>query len=152
MPIKNDTRRAGTLVTGLLVVAVLSAAPFGGGATGCTAATDPLAGTSWKLVGWTLSSLDPAEFTITAAFADRQVSGTSAVNSYSGPYAVEDGGGFTAGPFQGTLMAGPEPAMRAETAYLTLLAEAGSYTVSGDTLTLYDRNGNESLIFESAGR
>jgi heat shock protein HslJ len=44
-------------------------------------------------------------------------------------------------------MAGPEPAMRAEHAYLTLLQQARSYSISGRTLTLYDAHGNESLIF-----
>ena len=102
-------------------------------------------------MGWTLSSLDPADFTITAAFADGQIAGTSAVNSYNGPYTAGEDGAFSAGPFQGTLMAGPEPAMRAETAYLTLLGEAGSYAAADGTLTLYDQGGNESLIFETAG-
>ena len=44
-------------------------------------------------------------------------------------------------------MGGPEPAMRAESAYVTLRGQTGSYKVSGGVLTLYDANGNESLIF-----
>ena len=40
-------------------------------------------------------------------------------------------------------MAGPEPAMRAETAYLTLLGQAKSYKVTDGKLTLYDSGGNK---------
>ena len=40
--------------------------------------------------------------------------------------------------------------MRAEGAYITLLQQARSYKPAGDTLTLYDANGNESLIFARA--
>jgi heat shock protein HslJ len=46
-------------------------------------------------------------------------------------------------------MAGPEPAMRAEGAYLTLLGQARSYRVEADRLTLFDAGGNESLFFEA---
>jgi len=58
------------------------------------------------------------------------------------------GSAFSVGELVVTLMAGPEPAMRAERAYLTLLAQARSYEVADGTLTLYDGGGNESLIFE----
>ena len=37
--------------------------------------------------------------------------------------------------------------MRAEAAYLKLLAGARSYKQVGGGLTLFDQNGNESLIF-----
>ena len=37
--------------------------------------------------------------------------------------------------------------MRAEQAYLELLSQAKSYTLDGGVLTLFDQNGNESLIF-----
>ena len=45
------------------------------------------------------------------------------------------------------MMAGPEPDMQAETTYLTLLAAAKKYEVDGETLTLLDAGGNESLIY-----
>ena len=41
-----------------------------------------LQGTDWRLTAWSESSLDPSQFTITIAFDDSRVSGTSAVNSY----------------------------------------------------------------------
>jgi len=109
-----------------------------------------LDGTAWKLSGWTLSSLNPADFTITATFSDGKISGRSAVNSYSGSYGAGSDGAFAVGHLVSTQMAGPEPAMRAEHAYVTLLQQARSYSRTGRTLTLFDAHGNESLIFHRA--
>jgi heat shock protein HslJ len=138
--------------------AVLFSVVFAAALTGCTAADTPqagslpagstLEGTKWKLVGWTIDSVDPATVTITATFAGGQISGNSGVNSYSGPCTLGPGGAFSVGPLAATQMAGPEPAMHAEAVYLTLLGQAASYTVADGTLTLRDKGGNESLIFE----
>jgi hypothetical protein len=46
-------------------------------------------GTQWRLTEWTLSSLNPRDFDITAEFADGKVSGHGGVNSYGG--AVDGG-------------------------------------------------------------
>jgi heat shock protein HslJ len=136
-------RLTATFVTLALLVALLAAAGCGG--SGSDAAT--LDGTAWGLSGWTLSSLDPNDFTITAQFADGRISGKSAVNTYGGPYTEGPDDAFSVGDLVSTMMAGPEPDMRAETAYLTLLAQAKSYKLDGSGLTLFDENGNESLIF-----
>ena len=115
------------------------------------ALTQPsLEGTSWKLTGWSISSQDPNDFTITAEFKDGRIGGTSAVNQYGGPYTAGDDGSFSVGELVSTMMAGPEPDMRAEQSYLKLLAEAKQYAVDGKTLTLSDANGNESLIYTAA--
>ena len=50
-----------------------------------------VAGTSWRLAAWSASSLDPADFTLTAAFADGQISGRSAVISWW-PLSASAGG------------------------------------------------------------
>lgn len=114
--------------------------------TGCGSGRS-LEGTSWRLVEWSVSSVDPAQVTITAEFADGGIAGAGGVNSYSGPYTAGPGGAFKTGAITSTLMAGPEPAMRAETAYFALLGKATSYEVEGDTLTLFDAGANESLVF-----
>jgi len=106
-----------------------------------------LDGTSWRLESWSVSSLDPRDFTITAEFDDGQIGGTSAVNSYGGEYTTGPGSDFSVGEIAQTLMAGPEEDMRAESAYIELLRAAASYRLNGTTLTLYDEAGNESLIF-----
>ncbi len=49
-------------------------------------------------------------------------------------------------------MAGPEPAMRAESAYMKLLTQARSYKLAAGTLTLYDQSGNATLVFAAAGQ
>ena len=118
--------------------------------TACSSGGHELDGTTWRLSGWTLSSLDPASFTITATFTDGKISGRSAVNTYGGSYTAGPNGAFAVGEIASTQMAGPEPAMRAEHAYLTLLRQARSYLLAGRTLTLFDAHGNESLIFERA--
>jgi heat shock protein HslJ len=116
---------------------------------------DELDGTSWKLSGWSISSLNSSDFEITAAFSDGRISGKAAVNTYGGSYsagAITDGKGeFSVGALALTKMAGPEPAMRAEYAFTELLSQVGKYSLADEILTLYDANGNELLIFEKSG-
>ena len=135
-----------TIAAVLLVAVSLTAL------AGCSHNRSPLDGTSWRLTDWTLGSLNPADFAITAQFAGGQISGHSGVNTYGGPYKLGRSDAFSAGPLVCTEMAGPEPAMRAEAAYLELLGQAASYRVVDATLTLFDESGNGSLIFESVGR
>jgi len=125
---------------------VLLGVVFGCHSNSTSPTCNPLDGTQWKLTEWTLSSLNPVDFTITANFADGQISGSSGVNSYSGSCTVGPGNAFLAGPLAMTEMAGPEPAMRAEAAYMTLIGQARSYKMADGRLTLYDAGGNESLI------
>ena len=133
---------AGGLATRLLILVTVM------GLAACTSIADPLQGTRWKLSGWTVSSIDPASLGITAGFAEGTIAGRSAVNRYSGPYTTGSGRSFSVGPLAATRMAGPEPAMRAESAYLTLLGEARSYRLTDSQLVLFDSKGNESLIFD----
>jgi heat shock protein HslJ len=134
----------------LLLVLPLAAAALvlaGCGSGDDSGGAPSLEGTSWRLTGWSASSLDPTDFAITAQFDDGKIGGTSAVNTYGGPYEAGEDGSFSVGDLASTMMAGPEPDMRAETIYLQLLAEAKQYTVEGETLTLSDADGNASLIF-----
>jgi heat shock protein HslJ len=119
---------------------------------GCARGRSELAGTQWRLTEWTLSSLNPRDFDITAEFADGQVGGYGGVNTYGGPYTLGSRQSFKVGSIASTEMAGAEPAMRAEGAYLTLLGQARTYRVEADRLTLFDAGGNESLMFETAGQ
>jgi len=136
-------RRSRATVTLMFVAALVVAV------SGCSSG-DRLDSTRWKLTGWSVSALDPADFTITAEFADGQVGGSSGVNSYGAPYSSGPGDALEVGEITSTLIAGPDDAMQAESTYIELLRQARSYTVSGDTLTLFDEGGNESLIFEAA--
>ena len=107
--------------TALLALALAAVAAGCGGSGG---SSPSLEGTAWKLTGWSISSQDPNDFTITAQFADGRIGGTSAVNTYGGPYTTGDDGAFSVGDLVSTMMAGPEPDMQAETDYMTLLAAA----------------------------
>jgi len=106
-----------------------------------------LAGTEWRLSAWPDSSIDPSQFTITADFDESQISGTSAINYYSGPYVATASCLFSVGELQMTTMGGSEEAMRAESTYFELLWQACKFTVNQTTLTLLDAFNNELLIF-----
>jgi len=110
----------------------------------------PLEGTSWTLEGWTVSMLDPRDFEITATFEEGRMSGKAAVNLYGADCTLGTDGAFSLGPIVQTLMAGPAPAMLAETTYFGLLQEARSYVLDGDELTLLDEGANQLLIFAAA--
>lgn len=110
-----------------------------------------LDGTEWSLVRWREPGLEPADFTITATFADGQVSGTSAVNTYGGSYTTGSVNDFSVSELASTEMAGPEADMEAEAVYLRLLQDAASFHVTETTLTLFGSDGAESLIFTAAG-
>ena len=101
----------------------------------------------WQLIAWSLSSERASDFTITARFADGGVSGRSAVNTYRATVALGPGNALAVGPMAMTRMAGPEPALRAEKAYLELLGDARSWQVADGRLRLLDAGGNESLVF-----
>ncbi len=120
------------------------------GGAACASAGASLEGTQWRLTGWSLGSQRPSDFEISAKFAEGKISGRSAVNSYGGSYRVGPGDAFAAGPFASTRMAGPEPAMRAESGFMQLLGQARAYKRSDGRLTLYDADGNQLLGFEAA--
>jgi len=149
---RRSKMHAAILIATVSLITLAGCSTGGGSSGGGSTGGNSLDGTQWRLTEWTLSSLSPAEFTITAKFAGGQVSGNSGVNSYSGPYDLGPGNAFSVGQLAVTQMAGPEPAMRAESAYLTLLAQAKSFKTADGKLTLYDQGGNESLIFEAVGK
>ena len=135
----------GLVVAGLALVA-------GCAASGGTAkSAGDLTGKEWTLVGSSVSSSDLGAAGITATFEAGQVSGFSGVNQYSGPYTADPDGTFKAGPLVGTLMAGPEPLMAAESAYLKLLEGCDSYKVDAGTLTL-STGGKVSLTYKEAAK
>jgi heat shock protein HslJ len=133
---------------GLAAMLLLSLLPIA--VTACSAAGSPLEGTQWRLAGWSVSSLYAGDWAITAKFSGGRVSGFSGVNTYSGRFTAGPADALSAGPLATTLMAGPEPAMRAEQIFTSLLTQATAYKISGSTLTLYSGHA-ESLIFQATG-
>lgn len=119
---------------------------------GCSAAGAPvdsaaLRANDWSLTGTSVSSADIAAVGITLKFDATQYSGFSGVNQYSGTYTAKPNGGIKFGPAAGTLMAGPEPLMKVETAYLQLIEGCDSYRIENGTLTLMTGD-TDTLIFE----
>jgi heat shock protein HslJ len=107
--------------------------------TGCGGETmDPsgLEGVEWQLVESSATAADLTAAGITAVFDGERAAGFSGVNQYGGPYTAGDDGTLEIGEIAGTLMAGPEPLMQAEQAYLEALKGCDGWAVSGDTLTL----------------
>ena len=147
-------KRVAVVVAGsvlLAAVLVIGAGCGSGGSSGDgdggSTSAGALAGTSWRLTGWSVSSQDPNDFTITAEFKDGRIGGTSAVNQYGGPYTAGDDGSFSVGDLVSTMMAGPEPDMKAEQIYLELLAAARKFRHRGRHADALGRPGNDSLIY-----
>jgi len=121
------------------------------GCSGMSAAPGPtLAGTSWKLTGWAEAGTNPADFTLTARFADGRVTGKAAVNNYFAAYTEGPGNKLSLGDAGSTMMAGPPPAMQAEQTYLRLLGRVRSFSRADRALTLADSAGQMVLEFALA--
>jgi len=146
---KKETQKEKSFMKKLLVLFLISTLPIFvfNGCESLVPGEGELAGTEWRLSAWSDSSLDPTQFTITADFNESHISGTSAVNYYSGPYVVTASRLFSIGQLQMTTMGGSEEAMRAESTYFELLWQAYKFTVNQTTLTLLDAFNNELLIF-----
>ena len=134
------------VVSGMLLGALVGLPACGSGGT-----SDPgeLVGVEWVLSESSVSSTDLGAAGITATFDGQRIGGFSGVNQYGGPYTARDDGSFEVGEISSTMMAGPEPLMRAETAYVTLLQECDSYEVRDGKLTL-STGGNATLVYEPA--
>lgn len=120
------------------------------GCGGEAGSQDPTAleGVEWQLVESSVSSADLGAAGITASFEAGQMGGFSGVNQYSGGFTADADGSFSAGPLAGTLMAGPEPLMAAESAYLALVEECDTFSVTDGKLTL-SAGEADSLVFEA---
>ncbi len=115
---------------------------------------DTLENIQWALVSYvgadgTMMDVLP-DTTITAQFADGQVSGNSGCNSYSGSYEL-DGSNITFGPIAGTLMACAPEIMKQEAAYLANLGKAAQFNLDKEgQLALSDADGNLLLLYTEA--
>ena len=93
---------------------------------------------------WTATQIDgvaevlPADqFASTADFKAGTVSGSGAVNSYSGAYTAADDGSLQIEQPASTLMAGPPEANAQEQAFFTALTKTARFEVDGQTLKLF---------------
>jgi heat shock protein HslJ len=115
----------------------------------------PLAGTAWRLMMYNngrealVSTLAGAE--ITALFGqDGALSGSAGCNNYHASYQVTNDALTIEAPATTRMMCSePEGVMEQETAYLTLLPLAASYTILGDELEIADAEGNTLLTYSA---
>jgi heat shock protein HslJ len=119
-------------------------------------APTPLAGTTWTAAmvnnGLEAVSSVMAETTITATFAeDGRLTGSAGCNNYMTSYTL-DGQNITIQPPATTRKTCPEPAgiMEQEAAFTTMLPQAATYTISGDTLELRTADGALIVSFIAA--
>jgi heat shock protein HslJ len=88
--------------------------------------------------------------TTTADFgAVGKLSGSGGCNQYSATYTTS-GQEITITQPASTRMACENALMQQETQYLSLLPKAGTYTITGDQLTLFDSTGTKLLIYTPA--
>jgi heat shock protein HslJ len=103
--------------------------------------SDPLAGTSWRLVELNGQPVI-GEVPLTLQFAadGQRVSGNGGCNQFSGPYA-QNGASLRFGPLISTRRACLDPALNTqETAYFQALESTTRYSIEGGQLLLYRGN------------
>jgi heat shock protein HslJ len=117
----------------LTIVLLAACADDGGGGTGPSTDPDALVGVTWRADDPTLAALAPDApdtAVVSLVFADGQVGGRSACNSYFGGYVADDRGSLSFDALGGTEMACEEPLMILETAYLSALGAVTSFSVT----------------------
>ena len=82
----------------------------------------------------------------TAEFKDGNLSGKAACNTYNGSYLV-DGDRISFGPLMSTMMACEPATMDQETGYLAAIDLADTFVVKGESLEIFDQNGEIVLAF-----
>jgi heat shock protein HslJ len=137
---------AGAVLSVTLVACGSDDGGSGDGGAG-QASTDPseLVGPTWTLDDATRGAIatdaDQVDADVTLTFADDgTVSGSSACNTYSGPYEAGDDGSLTLGPLAATQMACEEAVMALEANYLQTLDQASSFAIDEGRLILQAMN------------
>jgi len=112
-----------------------------------------LSGHAWQLVRFNngnggMESNQAAEKIYVTFGEDGKVSGNAGCNNFSGSYEV-DGDSISIGPLATTrkMCAQPEGVMETEQAFLQNLDNAATFSITGDTLTLFDKDGGKLLVF-----
>jgi heat shock protein HslJ len=83
---------------------------------------------------------------VSAQFDGTTISGTAGCNSYHASYEAS-GSDISFGPIAATKKICPEDEQSTEDRYLQLLAEIGSYEVSGRSMSMNDTDGTPVLQF-----
>lgn len=137
------------IVVALIILGAILAALL----TSCSSteaqAADPLDGTDWQLQYYRKTAPITGT-TITARFADGQISGSAGCNTYGGVYQV-DGSEISISEIYFTEMAcmEPEGIMEQEGLYLGYLGDAYKFQLAEDQMLIY-WTAQETLTFVPA--
>jgi heat shock protein HslJ len=141
----------------VLAALVLAVAGCGGSGSDHTASSvtnpagPPLQGKQWILSDRSDLGVPLAGVSVTARFADGQVTGSSGCNAYHAPFQSV-GSALTVGPdIAGTRKACEPGPTAVEHAYLSRLPEVETYTIEGKELILINGSGVTLLIYEESG-
>ncbi len=153
-------KRSLTVLTSIVILAALAVA----GCVNSTTSSSPSpasSGASGPLEGtnWTLTSLMAEEgttnvlpnTTVSAAFYNGNVTGSSGCNRYFGHYELSGQNNITFTSLGSTVMYCDVPGvMTQEVTYMSLLQNTTTYTVSAGTLSLSNGAGQVQLSFSAA--
>ena len=135
-----------------LVVVAFGFAACGGDPSGSDGGgtQDPAAleGESWILTQMLTAGgqTEVVQTGVSAQFDGTTISGTAGCNSYNASYEAS-GSDISFGPIAATKKICPEDEQSTEDRYLQLLAEIGSYEVSGRSMSMNDTDGTPVLQF-----
>jgi heat shock protein HslJ len=129
---------AAIIMVGLMLLTALSCASP-------SSATEKLEGVTWVLKSYgdaanPTMSISSHEPTLTFNKDKMTISGSSSINSFGGNYAV-NGSKLTTSKIMQTLMAGAEPLMSQETAFMKILQSVQSFKVEAGQLTITGPDG-----------
>jgi heat shock protein HslJ len=114
-----------------------------------TVALDDLMGTGWVLDRLNFDQPALPDSTITAEFANGEVTGSAGCNTYNSTLSSDGGQTMTVGPVITTQMACPEPILDQELAYLTALQNATGWSYFPGQLAIDYQNedGSQGTLF-----
>jgi heat shock protein HslJ len=144
-------RRFALLPLVLLALAFAACGGDDGGSSSDGGATqDPAAleGESWILTQMLTAGgqTEIVQTGVSAAFDGSTISGNAGCNSYNASYEAT-GSEISFGPIAATKKICPEDEQSTEDRYLQLLAEIGSFEVSGRSMSMNDQDGTPVLQF-----
>lgn len=143
-------RRIAIVLPFVLVGSAFSACGGDEGSSSDPGTQDPAAleGESWILTQMLTAGgqTQIVEVGVNAEFDGSTISGTAGCNSYDASYEAS-GGDISFGPIAATKKICPEDEQSTEDRYLQLLAEIGSYEVSGRSMSMNDTDGTPVLQF-----
>ena len=143
-------RRASVLAVAALPLVITGCGSSSGGSSGPSGASAPLEGTNWVLTSGVSLGVPLAGVTANLELRSGSASGSSGCNQYHAPYQLS-GSKLTIGPQITTTQMACGPAQTAvERAYLDRIAKVASFSIKGDTLTLFDQGATALLAFTAS--